>query len=317
MGILKNIVTLGAMARVEKKRAELEALLSQYQKLSQVATEKQKQVHESLAGVIELKLQGIKELQKAAKLLSRLSMPELATLKAETCNLSASEHFTIVNTMITKALEAEETAKNRSKIQHQRAKHKPSWISSVHSALGQWALFDAVPPVLASFPEAAATSEEPWEQAENGQEKGRLKGVESYMELLRGGFSVPQAVVVNGIISHYRAFQKIREINDEIAEMQEIIGITRHGIQLLNTLDKCAQELNNLLEEGIEEYRRAFKQTYRRIYPMRFLAGITKWGRKLRGKDEFSASDLRNIAYIASLAADLVTVLEKRIHKHI
>src|SRR5690554_866348 len=68
MSLFKNIITLGASGRIERKTEEFEKLRSQYESLYQDMEKKRKVVNVILKKLIRVKIKAVKSLSKIKKI---------------------------------------------------------------------------------------------------------------------------------------------------------------------------------------------------------------------------------------------------------
>jgi uncharacterized coiled-coil DUF342 family protein len=76
MGLLKNIVTFGAAARVEKRVNEFKIIYEEYETLYTKMEKIRNEVNDSLEKLIKIKISSVKSLNKIKKISKELSQNE-------------------------------------------------------------------------------------------------------------------------------------------------------------------------------------------------------------------------------------------------
>lgn len=303
MGLLKNIVTVGASRRIDNKVEEFEDLKNEYQLLFQKMESKRKVANETLEKVVEIKVKSVKSLNKISMISKNLKGKD-----REFIYRSLGKDLETVNfDKIEETLNTAEIAMNATK----------GISSGIGTALGTWALVSSfgtasTGTAIAGLSGAAATNATlAW--LGGGAVAAGGGGIAAGTVVLGGLVAIP-ALALTSIISHVQANKKIKEIEGQMNEVIKAMDQIYSNILKLDLINERSKELTDSLNKELNVFEQEFERVYKEIYKRPIISRIQKWLRKnLFRINYYTKNDLENIAYIGGIASDFAILIDTKI----
>lgn len=303
MGFFKNIVTFGASGRVEKKIAEYEGYINDYNSIYPQMEKRKNEINEVLESVIKIKVKSLKSLKKIEKITKNLKGKERVFLNEE---ININE-FDMNFESIEETISIGEAAMNASK----------GVASGVSTALGGWALVSTLGTAstgtaISTLSGAAATNATlAW--LGGGSIAAGGGGMAAGTAALGGIVAIP-ALAITGIFNHLKANKQINEIESKIYEVRRTISSIKDNLLKMDFAEKRSYELIDSLNKTRKVFSKEVNKTYKKIYPIPFLSIFIKTIRKnIFKKNYFSQNDLKEIAYIGGLGNDFAKMIDSKV----
>ncbi|MEO2077404.1 MAG: hypothetical protein ABGX20_18885 [Bacillus sp. (in: firmicutes)] len=307
MGLIKNIVTFGAAARVEKRVNEFKIIYDEYEVLYKRMEKVEREINETLEKLIQTKVSSVKSLNKIKKI-SKNMTPTERNLNYENINSGIRAfNFNRINNTLSTANAVINTA--------------GGMAAGIGTAVGTWALvstlgISSTGTMIFTLSGAAATNAT-LAALGGGALAAGGGGMVAGVTVL-GGLLVVPALVVSGILSHKAANKKINELDDKTIELEEAIAKIKESLPNLESIQKNsiepAKELIYQLETMQKKFKLEFKRVYKRIYKIPLGSRIIKWIRaKVFKKSYFSERDLENINTIGKIAEEFAILIDTKV----
>ncbi|WP_442603622.1 hypothetical protein [Paenibacillus sp. KN14-4R] len=249
MDTFKNILTLGAHGRVQKKMEEYRNLRSKYQAKYNLMEMRRSRVNRTLQKVIDLKVSASKSLEKWRYLSKDFQMTE------KSINLNQVSHkFDYID----QTLNAYNIAVNAA----------AGITSGVGTAVGAWALVSALGSAstgtaIASLSGIAATNATlAWF---GGGALAVGGGGMAAGSVVLGGLVLLPALAVLGVFSHMSANKKIKEIENEMEEMLSNMIKIKANLKILLQTERKAQKLIRKLENNTKAFDLELERTQKKL----------------------------------------------------
>lgn len=306
MGIIKNIVTLGASYRVDKKIEEYKIVDFAYRKLVVEYEEKRNKMDLSVDELIKAKVHAIKSLGKLSKVTDHLILNTVLSEDPRVDVADAPKYFYI-----------SETISNG-----QAAITAAGGIATgAGSALGTWALVStfgiaSTGTAIGGISGIAATNAS-LALLGGGTLAAGGGGVAAGTVTLTGIFIIP-TIVFTGIFSHLSANKKIQRMSDDMATMTKAIPELEIGLTKVNDfLNKYylnILDITNTVSQLTTKFNVEFRYNYKKIYRIPLLSRLKKWFRKkVLRRSYYSDEDFECIYAILELAEKLSDSINKEI----
>jgi predicted nuclease with TOPRIM domain len=307
VGIIKDIVTLGASRRIESRVKEFNVVYEEYKKLHTQQEALREKINEIFERLIKTKIKAVKTLNKIKKLSKQfkkrsqnfsnfkmdfdISIPDFNRVDATLSNAKAVISIT------------------------------GGITAGVGTATGAWALastigFASTGTYIGGLSGVAATNATlAW--LGGGSLAAGGGGMATGATVL-GGLLVIPAIVVTGILSHKAANKKIKELDEKTIELNEAITKLKVNIPNLQSILENSippsKDLIISLDKLQTTFDSEFKRIYKLIYRYPILSRLRKWSReKILRKSYFSIKDLEHLSYIGKIANDFAELIDRRV----
>jgi hypothetical protein len=303
VGIVKNILTFGASARVENTIEEFKEMCNDCQKLYEQMEEKKAELNKKLEQLIMEKTLAVKSLKKINKISKNLKSKNRQMLN----QVYDGEVVSINFDSISETISSGEVAMNATK----------GMATGVSSALGTWALVSTLGTAstgtaIGTLSGAAATNATlAW--LGGGALAAGGGGVAAGTAVLGGLVAIP-ALVVAGVFSHLKANKQIKEIEEKMLSVIKDKDNILSNITAMKGLYEHSDELIVSLSKSRTVFEHELVQVYKSIYPKGVFSKWFKWIRKnILRKRYFSEGDLEHVQYIGSIATDFSVLIDTKI----
>lgn len=306
MSFIKNIVTLGASGRIERKTEEFENLRSQYESLYQDMEKKRKAVNTILKKVIRVKIKAVKSLSKINRISKNIKSKERDFIHRNIGNESQTINFSRIEETITAGQIAMSATKGVS--------------AGVGTALGTWALVStfgsaSTGAAIAGLSGVAATNATlAW--LGGGAVAAGGGGIAVGSTVLGGIIAIP-AIAIFGVFSHISANKKIINIEKEMHKIVKYMDQMEANLLKMILLEDRSDELMSSIKKARETFEHELKKTLRELNRIIIISKLIRWTRKIifRG-NYYSESDLKKIAYIGGIASDFAVLIDTPIFEN-
>ena len=303
MGWFKNIVTLGASGKIEKKIDEYDDYIYEYNHLYSEMEKKKEELNSTLELLVKKKVESINSLKKIKKISENLKGKDRNPIQEEINDSEIRQNFYDVDETISAADIAINTGKGIS--------------AGIGTAVGTWALIStygaaSTGTAIASLSGAAATNATlAW--LGGGSLATGGGGIAAGSAVLGGIVAIP-ALIATGIFSHLKANKKIKEIEEKIYEIREASYKIKDNISGMEFASKRALEIMDSLEKAKEVFEIELKKSYRIIYPIPFFSALFKSIRKnIFRRSYFSEKDLNEIKHIGEIAISFSKIIDSKV----
>lgn len=297
--VTKNVVTLGAAGRMEKKMKEFEEVKYKYEINYSEMEIYRANVNQVLEKVIKVKMKSIKSLKKIKKISENIKGKEREVFFEEINSDIENKNFENINKTITIA----DMALNATK----------GTAIGVSTALGSWALVSvagtaSTGTALSSLSGIAATNATlAWF---GGGSLAAGGGGIALGTTVLGGVVAIGTIAFTGIYSHLQANKQIEEIEYEIHRIYNQIEEIQKNIIELKVIKNRAEELIISIEKTRQVFEIELEKVYKLIYPYFWTKLIKKIRKTLLKMNYFSKEDLKNISYIGSVAQEFAIIID-------
>jgi hypothetical protein len=307
VGWIKNVVTMGAAARIEKRAKTFEIIQSKYNNLYIEMEEKRNKINSTLEKLIKVKVESVKSLKKLHKLSKKVNLNDQENLN----NYVNKDFATLYVNRINNTLSTAYAAINAT-----------GGISvGIGSAVGAWALVStfgiaSTGTAIVGISGVAATNATlAW--FGGGALAAGGGGMAAGVSVLGGIVAIP-ALVLTGVLSHMQANKKIKVMDEKTIELNEAIKKLNEVLITLEEIYNASYEKANNLINNVENSRNyfdlEFKRVYKQIYKWPVISRIYKIIRKnIFRRGYYSKQDIELIAYIYELAINLSILVEQKI----
>lgn len=306
MGIIKNIVTLGASYRVDKKMEEYKIIESKYRNLVEEYVEKRNKMKYAVDELTTTKVNAIKSLRKVSKITDQLIIYSGSNNDPK-INVVTDYKFSYISETISHGQAAMTAA--------------GGIATGVGSAVGTWALASTFG--IASTGTAiggisgVAASNATMALLGGGSLAAGGGGMAAGMMTMTGVFAIP-AIIFTGVFSHMSANKKIQKMSDAMVEMTKAIPIIEKDFrsvnEYLNTYYSSIVDVTNTVRQLTYKFDVKFRYNYKKIYRIPLISRMKKWLRmKVLRRSYYSDKDFEYIYEIVEIAEKLASSINKKI----
>jgi membrane protein implicated in regulation of membrane protease activity len=307
MGLLKDIVTLGASKRIEKRVNEFNIVYDKYHTLLNQQETLRSEINETFEKLIKTKISAAKSLNKIKKISKKFKEKDRIFLNKKEDSDINTYNFSRIDKTLSNANTALSLTGGIS--------------AGVGTAAGAWALastigFASTGTFIGSLSGVAATNATlAW--LGGGALAAGGGGMAAGATVL-GGLLVVPVIIVSGILSHKAANKKIKELDEKTIELNEAIVKIKENIPKLQLILEYnippSKKLIGSLEKLQTTFDLEFKRIYKQIYQYPVLSRLKKWTmEKIMRKNYFSVKDLEYVSYIRKIANDFAELIDTKV----
>ena len=301
MGFWKNVVTLGAQARIdsairkyEEHRVEVTALATAYDE----ASASLKIDFERLRAT---KVRALRSLKRLKRLVANVSLRDR---QLETFGLSGAAVGELHQVQAT--IDAGEQARNAAR----------GLASGAGTAMGAWALVGSVGAAstgtaISTLSGAAAKSATlAWF---GGGSLAAGGGGVATGTLVLGGIVVLPALGVSAILSHRSAGKKVQEIAEQRQILVRAETELRAALALAEACRQRVREIEVALNAVHHAFQIEFGKSSRRLYPLGFISRLLAWFRGLSDPTSLSHDQIRDLHSLVTIGAELAKHVDMKV----
>ncbi|MCF0221916.1 MAG: hypothetical protein HUK19_06455 [Fibrobacter sp.] len=301
MGIIGNILTLGAQGRIEDAQKSFNRKQKEVQERYEVMEAKRKQLGVILESVVEKKKAAAQSLKKIKKITDHLKGKERVfenqKINGETINLNFE--------YVEKSLDAIDAAMNLGK----GAGTGLASGAAAYWLVGELGAASTGTAISTLFGAAKANAILAW--LGGGSVAAGGGGIAVGSTVLGGIVALP-ALAAMGIFQHAKANKVIKEIKEQKYELIEMLDKIEKNILSFDAIGTRAEEIQISLEKTQIIFETELEKVYKKLYPNVF-SGLYRSLRKKFGGKYFNEEDLKEISYIGQIATNFAKIIDAKV----
>ena len=298
----EQVLSFGAIGRVESANDEYRRLFNKAQDLSNKVERRRAEVSVVLEHLVQVKTESLPSLRRLTRIAKNLSARDRTYLP----EVSGEEAPEVSLARVQVAVDAGYTAMNAGK----------GLAAGVSTAMGAWGLvgtFGAASTgtAISGLSGVAATNATlAW--FGGGSMAAGGAGMAGGMAVIGGVVAIPTLAVM-GLLAHSKANKEITKIEVESAKLDQAMDEMNKLRLVIDIAEKRAEELAGVIGKAREAFEHQLHQTHERLYPRGWLSRAWRWLRKVVGASYFAPAEVHDIQKLLQSAKAFAGILDQKV----
>lgn len=298
----EQLLSFGAVGRVEDANEEYRRLFTRAKALSEKVERRRAEVSVVLGQLVEVKTESLPSLRRISRIAKNLSTKERAYLP----EVAGEESPEVSLARVQVTVDAGYTAMNAAK----------GLAAGASTAIGAWGLvgtFGAASTgtAISGLSGVAATNATlAW--FGGGSMAAGGAGMAGGAAVIGGVVALPMLAVM-GFLAHSKANKEITKIEVESAKLDQAMDEMNKLRLVIDIAEKRATELTGVIGKAREAFEFQLERTHARLYPRGWLSRAWRWLRKTVGAGYFRPTEVHDVQKLLQSAAEFAAILDQKV----